>query len=132
MRDVRVDTKGELRCWHCGSTSFREKRTLRSKLLVGVGALVTKKKMKCRVCGEYNDTGRAKPYKGPASRRLGKKYGTLVDMFGAETPDEPDDDVPDPTSDAGVADELKKLAELRDAGVLSAEEFEAQKARLLE
>lgn len=32
---------------------------------------------------------------------------------------------------ASVADELKKLAELRDAGVLSAEEFEAQKTRLL-
>lgn len=30
-----------------------------------------------------------------------------------------------------VADELKKFAELRDAGVLSAEEFDAQKARLL-
>ena len=30
-----------------------------------------------------------------------------------------------------VADELAKLAQLRDAGVLSADEFEAQKARLL-
>jgi hypothetical protein len=32
---------------------------------------------------------------------------------------------------ASVADELKKLAELRDSGVLSADEFETQKARLL-
>jgi hypothetical protein len=31
----------------------------------------------------------------------------------------------------GTADELAKLAGLRDSGVLSAEEFEAQKARLL-
>jgi hypothetical protein len=30
-----------------------------------------------------------------------------------------------------VADELKKLADLRDSGVLSGDEFEAQKARLL-
>ena len=30
-----------------------------------------------------------------------------------------------------VADELAKLAELRDAGTISADEFEAQKARLL-
>lgn len=30
-----------------------------------------------------------------------------------------------------VADELVKLAELRDAGTISADEFEAQKARLL-
>lgn len=31
----------------------------------------------------------------------------------------------------GIADELKKLAELRDAGILSIEEFAAQKAKLL-
>jgi hypothetical protein len=30
-----------------------------------------------------------------------------------------------------VADELAKLAALRDSGVLSAEEFDAQKAKLL-
>lgn len=40
---------------------------------------------------------------------------------------------PVPTSVAprSVADELLKLAQLRDAGVLSTEEFEAQKAKLL-
>ena len=39
---------------------------------------------------------------------------------------------PQPVAQPGsVADELKKLAELRDAGILSAEEFDAQKARLL-
>jgi hypothetical protein len=37
-----------------------------------------------------------------------------------------------PTAEpVSVADELKKLAELRDAGILSAEEFDVQKARLL-
>jgi hypothetical protein len=30
-----------------------------------------------------------------------------------------------------IADELKKLAELRDAGVLTDDEFASQKARLL-
>jgi hypothetical protein len=35
------------------------------------------------------------------------------------------------TSPASVADELMKLAQLRDAGVLTSEEFEAQKAKLL-
>ena len=34
-------------------------------------------------------------------------------------------------SGAGVASELEKLAGLRDSGVISAEEFEAQKAKLL-
>lgn len=35
------------------------------------------------------------------------------------------------TSSAGTASELAKLAELRDSGVLTPEEFEAQKAKLL-
>jgi hypothetical protein len=45
------------------------------------------------------------------------------------------DSAPAPTASAGlgvsVADELAKLMLLRDAGVLSPEEFDAQKARLL-
>jgi hypothetical protein len=87
VKDVRIDTVGQLRCWNCGSMGFKSKRMLRSKALVGVGALITKKKLKCEACGEYNDTGKAKPYKGPASNRLGKKYGTLVNMHGASVPD---------------------------------------------
>ena len=40
--------------------------------------------------------------------------------------------LPPPIAAAGgVADELKKLAELREAGVLSAKEFEKQKSKLL-
>ena len=69
MKDVRFDTGGVPRCWNCGSRAFTEKRTLRSKALVGVGALLTKKKLKCQRCGEYNDTGNGKPYDGPASRK---------------------------------------------------------------
>jgi hypothetical protein len=107
MKDVRVDTAGELRCWNCGSASFREKRTMRSKVIVGVGALVTKKKLKCNVCGEYNDVGSAKPYKGPASKRLGKKLGTLTNMHGQDVPDgdEPGGDVaaPPPPPPAAAA-----------------------------
>ncbi len=87
MRNVRVDTTGELRCWHCGCASMKEKRTFRSKALFGVSSLLTKQKLKCRICGEYNDVGNAEPYKGPSSKRLGKKYGTLVNMFGAREPD---------------------------------------------
>ena len=34
-------------------------------------------------------------------------------------------------SPSGVADELAKLAQLKDAGILTEEEFNAQKARLL-
>jgi DNA-directed RNA polymerase subunit RPC12/RpoP len=82
MRDVRLDAKGELRCWNCGSKTFREKRTARSKVMLGVGALVTKKKLKCQACGEYNDVGNAQPYTGPANRKLGEKYGTIIDLVG--------------------------------------------------
>jgi hypothetical protein len=35
------------------------------------------------------------------------------------------------TSGGGSADELTKLADLRDRGVISEDEFQAQKARLL-
>ena len=69
MKNVRVDGDGELRCWSCGNKTLLSKRTFRSKLLVGVGALLTKKKLKCQTCGEYNDTGNAEPFTGPESRK---------------------------------------------------------------
>lgn len=104
MRNVRVDTAGELRCWSCGGTTFREKRTFRSKLAVGVGALLTKKKLKCQLCGEYNDVGNAQPYRGPAKKRLGKKYATFTNMHGIADGVEVEDDsvgdeVPDPVDE---------------------------------
>lgn len=73
MQDVRIDGDGNLRCWNCGGQHFLEQRTGRSKILVGFGALVTKKKLKCQVCGEYNQTGDAKPYKQPASRKFRRR-----------------------------------------------------------
>ena len=39
---------------------------------------------------------------------------------------------PGPTGHPSLADELKKLAELRDSGILTDAEFDAQKAKLLE
>lgn len=73
MKDVRIDREGNLRCFNCGQSSFIEKRTLRAKTLgvaaAGVGALLTHKKLKCRVCGEYNQTGNAQPYTGPADQK---------------------------------------------------------------
>lgn len=56
MKNARFDDDGAMRCFHCGSRSFKMKRTARSKLIFGVGALVTKKKAKCLQCGRYNDT----------------------------------------------------------------------------
>lgn len=80
MKDVRIDQNGEFRCWNCGGKQFLEKRTGRAHVTgfvtVGIGALATKKKLKCHACGEYNDTGSAKPWNGPANKRLANKYGT--------------------------------------------------------
>jgi hypothetical protein len=69
VKDIRFDVDGIPRCWNCGSKGLTEKRTFRSKAMVGVGALLTKKKLKCQRCGEYNDTGAGKPYTGPASKK---------------------------------------------------------------
>ncbi len=57
MKNVKMDENGEARCWNCGGKSFRQKRTFRSKVAVGVGALLTKKKLQCNQCGKYNDVG---------------------------------------------------------------------------
>ena len=69
MKNVVMDEDGEARCWKCGSKSFRQKRTFRSKLIVVVLAvtligliflpavLATKKKLQCNHCGKYNDVG---------------------------------------------------------------------------
>lgn len=71
---MRVDAEGEFRCWNCGNKGLLAKRTFRSKVLVGVGALLTKKKLKCQTCGEYNDTGNAKPFTGPEDRKWRKRW----------------------------------------------------------
>src|ERR687892_780817 len=86
MKNVRMDENGELRCWNCGSKGFTEKRTFRSKAMVGVGALLTKKKLKCQVCGEYNDTGNAKPYEGPASRKYRAQYEAEISRAATVVP----------------------------------------------
>ena len=83
MKDIRVDSDGEFRCWNCGNKGLLEKRTLRSKMLVGVGALLTKKKLKCQTCGEYNDTGNAKPYTGPESRKWRRQWEKTEAAKGA-------------------------------------------------
>ena len=74
MKNVCVDTSGELRCWNCGSKGFTEKRTFRAKYLAGPLALMTKKKLKCQICGEYNDSGNADPYNGPHSKKYRQMY----------------------------------------------------------
>ena len=82
MKNVCMDTDGELRCYNCGSKGFTEKRTFRAKYLAGPLAVMTKKKLKCQICGEFNDTGNADPYTGPKS----KKYQKMHEAEGAVEP----------------------------------------------
>lgn len=74
MKDICIDNGGNPRCYNCGSKSFVEKRTFRSKAAFGVGSLLTHKKLKCVNCGEYNDTGNGKPWNGPSNRKYRKVW----------------------------------------------------------
>src|SRR4051794_16088470 len=89
MRNVRVDENGEFRCWKCGGKNFTLKRTFRSKVLVGVGALLTKKKLKCHTCGEFNDTGSAKPYTTSTLMVAGPNGPTRTPILGRRPMDGP-------------------------------------------
>ena len=67
MMNIRIDDQGEQRCYWCGGKHFTQKRTFRAKATLGVGALVTAKKLQCQTCGRYNKTGRAVPFTTPAN-----------------------------------------------------------------
>lgn len=77
MLDIQVDEDGELRCGKCGGRHFTEKRTRRAKVIgitagvatLGIAGAVTplvaKKKLRCQLCGAYNQTGNAQAYTQP-------------------------------------------------------------------
>lgn len=143
MQDVRIDDQGRQRCFNCGGFNFTQQRTTRSKVAFGIGALLANQKLRCVRCGEYNDTGSGKPYSGPAGRKyrtewLSEQSASFVTSPPHEVaPTEP----PTPSATAftpsekaplvGIADELSKLANLRDSGVLTEEEFVLEKTKLL-
>jgi hypothetical protein len=54
----------------------------------------------------------------------------IAGMLGGGSTHSPDEKVP--TSQIDVADQIKKLAELKDAGILTEEEFQAKKEQLLQ
>lgn len=124
MKDVRIDEDGATRCWNCGAKNLTPQRTFRSKIALGVGAVLTKKKLRCPRCGEYNDVGNGQPYDGPAKRKYRKEYEEEMAKRGLQAaPAKPE---------LSLAEEIGQLAELRDRGVLTAEEFDMQKAKLLD
>ena len=77
MQDIRIDSNGDLRCWNCGGKNFLGKRTGRAHIIgfatLGVGALATKKKLKCQVCNQYNQVGKAKEFNDPLGREYQKE-----------------------------------------------------------
>lgn len=57
-----IDDDGNHRCAKCGGRNFTLKRTRRSKVMFGVGALATQKKKRCQDCGTYNTLGDPQPF----------------------------------------------------------------------
>lgn len=123
MKDVRIDQAGGLRCWNCGSKQFAEQRTLRSKVAFGVGALLTKKKLKCVVCGEYNDTGNAKPWQGPDARKYRKAYEAELAAAKSAPAAAP--------ATTSPVEQIRQLGELLEQGLITQEQFEEQRDRVL-
>lgn len=74
MNPIRFDEDGVPRCWCCGAKAFHAKRTFGAKATLGVGALLTKKKMKCLRCNKYNTVGSGQPYEGPVSSKYKDEY----------------------------------------------------------
>jgi DNA-directed RNA polymerase subunit RPC12/RpoP len=61
MKRIQIDAEGNLRCWHCGSRNFVQKRTKKGCLTLG---LASAKKAKCQGCGAFNRRGRPAPFQG--------------------------------------------------------------------
>jgi len=87
MKDIRIDANGELRCWKCGSKELLDRRTTRAHVVgfvtVGVGALATRKKLRCKACGEYNQTGNAQPLEPKPAVTVAQKM-SWVDRTNAK------------------------------------------------
>jgi len=82
LKDIRIDDQQRQRCWNCGGINFTTQRTTRSKLF-GLLCLLTKPKLRCVRCGEYNDPGNAKHYQGPASRKYAAEWQQEQATWGA-------------------------------------------------
>ena len=121
-RDVRVDDNGDFRCWNCGFTEFfnppnMDDMTDWEKIKAPSSVYAAQaKRDKCKRCGNRNEMSHPRAWEGPASNRY------------ASSRPEPPPAEPEIT----VADELGKLADLRDRGILSDEEFQEQKSKLLD
>lgn len=60
-----------------------------------------------------------------------RQQGRMAQQDAGAAPPPPEAPEPSSAFDPAVIDQLKRLAELRDQGILTEEEFSAQKAKLL-
>jgi hypothetical protein len=153
MSEVGTTTHSNYRpvCSRCNGSSFRRLRG--SGKLIGGGS--GKIRLKCNGCGaEYHpervpkayvttvvrgpnpDAGHIQAagwYPDPLGRHELRWWGGMSWMDAVRDGDVQDVDPVDPPAAPArtVADELRDLAALRDDGILSEDEFQAQKARLL-
>jgi putative oligomerization/nucleic acid binding protein len=130
MKDIEVDEEGRQRCWNCGGMNFTQQRTARSKVAFGVGALLTKKKLRCVHCGEYSDVGNAKPYRGPAGRKYKGEWEAEQARAKASPSPPPPPPPPSQSADDKVT-RLKELAALKEQGAITEEEFDRLKAEVI-
>jgi hypothetical protein len=74
--------------------------------------------------------GTATAVSGRVARRQEEKYAAQAEPAAPPPPAEPAP-APAAATEPDVVEQLKKFAELRDQGILTEEEFAAQKAKLL-
>jgi hypothetical protein len=65
MKDVLIDQEGQLRCPKCKGANLDLQRSLKSKVIFGVGALLAPKRIKCLACGELSKAGNAQLWNDP-------------------------------------------------------------------
>ncbi len=135
-------------CKNCTNSTIVHAARKTGRIIAAIGTygtteLVMAARKKSRVCGHQMSLHGIEQVFGvpqplvetesdPGPRMRGWIASRMVrPVEPAPTADESAPAPPTPAPASSVADELSKLAQLRDAGVLTPEEFEAQKAKLL-
>ena len=106
--------RGAVQTWVCGACNRR----------------VDEHASRCTFCKARFDTELHPSPTSKVRKPLSPKEGAVQQAVTEDL--DPEVEPPPPESGFSVADELGKLADLRDRGVLSEEEFEKQKMKLLE
>lgn len=139
MRDVQVDDEGRLRCPSCGGAQFDRERTAAAKITgtatIGVGVFLTKKRMRCLVCGEWSKSGNAQrvPAASPSTPLLGAFPPVAGAVNGSSNvSSEGGGSGTARPIETSVGSELRQLASLHSSGLLTDLEFAEAKQRVID